>query len=114
MRFPTKAEVTAENQRRMDRLTGATRTYKSHDIPGVDDRGRRIRPEVAVKLLNKEIVPETLRLKVRTIPMYRATANQPPPQIGCQVMLIKVGQLLRRPTYQRLIKGNFRISSMGS
>lgn len=93
MRFPTKAEVTAENQRRMDRLTGATRTYKSHDTPGVDDRGEPISPEAAVKLLNKEIVPETLKLKVRIVLEYGATIHQSP-QIGCQVMLIKVGCFL--------------------
>ena len=49
----------------MDRLTGPTRTYKSHDTAGVNDRGEPVDIKVAIKILNKEIAPEVIKLKVR-------------------------------------------------
>lgn len=51
----------------MERLTGATTTYKSHDTAGLDDRGDPVDIKIAVKLLNREMAPETIKLKVRTI-----------------------------------------------
>jgi len=84
-------EVAAENQRRMNRLTGYTRTYKSHDTAGINDRGEPVDIRVAIKLLNKDIAPEVIKLKVRQAHAYGATIHQSPsPQVGCQVMLIKV------------------------
>jgi len=75
----------------MDRLIGVTRTYKSHDTAGVDDRGDPVTVRAAIKLLNKDIAPEIVRLKVRSVPARGATIHQPPSlQVGCQVMLIKV------------------------
>jgi hypothetical protein len=70
-RFPTKREVAAGNQRRLERLAGATRTYKSHDTAGLDDRRDPVDIKIAVKLLNKEMAPETIKLKVRTISVSR-------------------------------------------
>ena len=79
----------------MDRLTGPTMTYKSHDTAGVNDRNEPVNIRVAIKLLNKEIAPEVVKLKVRTILAYEETIHQPPSlQVGCQVMLIKVGYFL--------------------
>jgi hypothetical protein len=79
----------------MHRLTGPTRTYKSHDTAGINDRGEPVNIRVAIKLLNKEIAPEIIKLKVRNILVYGATILQPlslpSPQVGCQVMLVKVG-----------------------
>ena len=79
----------------MERLTGSTRAYKSHDTAGINDRGELVNIRVAVRILNKEIAPETIKLKVRDVLAYEATILQPPflpsLQIGCQVMLIKVG-----------------------
>ena len=57
----------------MGELTGSTITYKSHDTPGIDDRRKPVKMEVATRLLNKEIVPETLGLKVRNVLAYGAT-----------------------------------------
>jgi len=51
----------------MDRLTGATRTYKSHDTAGVNDRGEPVAIRDAIKLLNKDIAPEIVKLKVRSV-----------------------------------------------
>lgn len=113
MRFPTKVEVATENQRRMNQLTGATRTYKSHDTPGVDDRGERVRMKVAIALLNKEIALEILRLKVRDLLVYGAIQSHSP-QVGCQVMLIKVGYSLGLSTLYILMRGDFRTSSKDS
>lgn len=61
----------------MERLTGPTRTYKSFDTAGVDDRGNPVDLRVAIKLLNKEMAPELIKLKVRNrnIPAYGATTN---------------------------------------
>lgn len=56
----------------MDRLTGATRIYKSHDTAGVNDRGEPVDTKVATRLLNKDIAPEIIKLKVRTALMHRA------------------------------------------
>lgn len=65
--FPTKAEVAGENQRRMDQLSGPTLTYKSHDTAGLNDRGEIVDIKTAVKLLNKEIALEVIKLKVRSL-----------------------------------------------
>lgn len=90
-RFPTKAEVAAENQRRMGGLTGPTRTYKSHDTAGVNDRGEPVDIREARKLLNREMAPEVIKLKVRNVVAYGAITHRSPiSQVGCQVMLIKV------------------------
>ena len=62
-------EVAAENQRRMDRLTGSIMTYKSHDTAGINDRGEPVDIRVAIKILNREIAPETIKLKVRNVPV---------------------------------------------
>jgi len=51
----------------MDRLTGATRTYKSHDTAGVNDRGEPVAIRDAIKLLNRDIAPEIVKLKVRSV-----------------------------------------------
>lgn len=85
----------------MDRLTGPTRTYKSHDTAGLNDRGEAVDLRVAIKLLNREMAPEVIKLKVRNLLASGATTHQSStPQIGCQVMLIKVkyspGNQLRR------------------
>jgi len=61
----------------MDRLTGATKVYKSHDTPGDDDRGNPITLRDAVKLLNKDMAPEVIKLKVRSDLTYDATVHQP-------------------------------------
>lgn len=76
----------------MERLTGPIRTYKSHDTAGINDRGEPVDIKVAITLLNKEIALETIKLKVRNVLVYGAAILQPPSlQVGCQVMLIKVG-----------------------
>ena len=62
-------EVAAENQRRMNRLTGPIRTYKSHDTAGINDRGQPVDIRVAIKILNREIAPEIIKLKVRNVPV---------------------------------------------
>jgi len=70
-------------------------TYKSYDTAGIDDRGEPVNIRVAIKLLNKEMAPEVIKLKVRNILAYGAAIHQPPSlQVGCQVMLIKVGYFL--------------------
>lgn len=75
----------------MDRLTGPTRTYKSHDTAGVNDRGELIDLRVAIRILNRDIAPEVIKLKVRKVPAFEWTTHQTPIfQVGCQVMLIKV------------------------
>lgn len=75
LRFPTKAEVATENQRRMDRLAGPTRIYKSHDTAGINDRSEPIDIKVAIKLLNKEMAPEVIKLKVKIL---TPVGNRPP------------------------------------
>ena len=62
----------------MDKLTGAIRTYKSHDTAGINDRGEPVDIKVAIKLLNKEIAPEIIKLKVRNLLVYGATIHQSP------------------------------------
>lgn len=70
-------------------------TYKSHDTAGVNDRGEPVNIRVAIKLLNREIAPEVIKLKVRNILVYGETIHQLPSlQVGCQVMLVKVGYFL--------------------
>ena len=75
----------------MGRLTGPTRTYKSHDTAGINDRGELVNIRTAISILNREIAQEIIKLKVRTIFVNETAMLQPPLQIGCQVMLIKVG-----------------------
>lgn len=60
----------------MERLTGPVRIYKSHDTAGIDDRGEDVDIKVAVKLLNKEIAPDVIKLKVRNVPT--STDDHPP------------------------------------
>lgn len=62
----------------MDKLTGAIRAYKSHDTAGINDRGEPVDIKVAIKLLNKEIAPEIIKLKVRNLLVYGATIHQSP------------------------------------
>lgn len=63
----------------MNRLTGATRIYKSHDTAGVNDRGDPVTIRAAIKLLNKDIAPEIVKLKVRSVVVYCAIVHQSPP-----------------------------------
>jgi hypothetical protein len=51
----------------MNRLTGATLSYKSHDTAGINDRGERVDIKVAIRLLDKEMAPETIKLKVGNV-----------------------------------------------
>lgn len=88
----------------MDRLTGLIRTYQSHDTAGINDRGEPVDIKVAIKLLNKEMAPETIKLKVRKVLAYKAIIQRPPLQVGCQVMLIKVECFLQWSTDQSLMK----------
>lgn len=88
----------------MDQLAGPVRTYQSHDTAGVDDRGEPVDIKVAIKVLNKEMAPETIKLKVRKVPIYKAIIQQPPLQVGCQVMLIKVGRFLLWSTDKNLMR----------
>lgn len=75
----------------MERLTGPTRTYKSHDTAGVNDRGEPVDLRVAITLLNREMAPEVIKLKVRNVLACEATIHRSFIfQVGCQVMLIKV------------------------
>jgi len=62
----------------MNRLTGPTRTYKSHDTAGINDRTEPVDIRVAIKLLNRDIAPEIIRLKVRQALVYGATIHQSP------------------------------------
>ena len=51
----------------MDRLSGPTRAYKSHDTAGINDRREPVDIKVAIKLLNKDMAPEVIKLKVRHV-----------------------------------------------
>ena len=55
----------------MDKLTGQIITYKSIDTAGINDRRERVDIKTAIKLLNKEIAPEVIKLKVRDTLVYR-------------------------------------------
>lgn len=62
----------------MERLAGPTMTYKSHDAVGINDRMEPVDIRVAIKILNREIAPEVIKLKVRNVLGYEATILQPP------------------------------------
>ena len=75
----------------MERLTGPTRTYKSHDTAGFNDRGEPVDLRVAIRILNRDVAPEVIKLKVSKVTAFGPTPHQSPIfQVGCQVMLIKV------------------------
>ena len=59
----------------MDKLTGQIITYKSIDTAGINDRRERVDIKTAIKLLNREIAPEVIKLKVRDIPVYRNSST---------------------------------------
>ena len=65
----------------MDRLTGAIRIYKSHDTAGVNDRGEPVTIRAAIKLLNKDMAPEIVKLKVRSVSACGSTVDQSPPPL---------------------------------
>lgn len=60
----------------MGRLSGPTRTYKSHDTAGIDDRMEPVDIKVAIKRLNQDMAPEVIKLKVRYVSVHgRSFAN---------------------------------------
>ena len=61
----------------MERLTGSVKIYKSHDTAGINDRGEPVTVRAAIKILNKDIAPETVKLKVRSVLAYGAIVRQP-------------------------------------
>lgn len=61
----------------MERLSGPLRTYKSHDTAGINDRGEPVDIKVAIKLLNKDMAPEVIKLKVRYVSAYGRSFADP-------------------------------------
>ena len=75
-RFPTRREVDAANQNKLDAIREPEHLYTAKDAPGVDDEGNQLPMAMANEYLKNLVAQKSIVLKA-----------------GAQVMLIKVNIL---------------------
>lgn len=70
-RFPTRAQVDAANNRRLNELEGPMHYYQAEDHAGRGDNDMQLTGEEAERILNREtMAQQSIKLKVNKVSLY--------------------------------------------